>query len=105
MRRFSVDVVALLTVAVFLLAAAGCGGKEATISQEQHSQIQREMTLDQVEAITGEPVRTHRTGSPQNPDIIWYFEKTEGAGLVRITFIGGKVESVSPYEESVEPEE
>ena len=104
-RLFTVNAAAVL-IALALLIAAGCGnGESGGISPDQHSQIQRGMTLDQVEAITGSPSRSHKSGSTQNPNITWYFNKTEGEGLVRVAFVAGKVDNISPYDQSVEPEE
>lgn len=89
-----------------LLLTAGCGdSKTGAINAEQHSRVQKGMTLDEVEAVTGTPLRSHRTGPTQNPDIIWYFDKTDGEGLVRVSFISYKVDSISPYDQGVQPEE
>lgn len=97
---------ALLVLMLVALTFAGCGNsKEGIISPDQHSRVQKGMTLDDVEAITGPPLRTHRTGSTRDPTIIWYYGKTEGEGLVRITFEGGKVVTITPYNESVEAQE
>ena len=93
----------VLIVAAFALSAAGCG--KSGISRDQYDQIQKGMTLDQVEGILNQPDRTHRTGSPQNPSIIWYYNKSGGEGLVRLSFTDGKLDSISPYEVSVNPDE
>ncbi len=96
----------LAIISISLLAlvlAAGCGEtRSGSISQDQHSQIQKGMTLDEVEGIAGTPYRTHKTGPTSDPNIIWYYSKTDGEGLVRISFLGGRVDNISPYSLSVE---
>lgn len=98
---------AMAILAAAALALAGCGDsqKSGVISREQYDRIQKGLTLDEVEAIGGEPYRTHKTGTSKDPNIFWYYSKTEGDGLVRISFLSGRVDSISPYEISVTPEE
>ncbi|MHB0867619.1 MAG: hypothetical protein ACYC6B_06025 [Thermoleophilia bacterium] len=103
-RRFF----ALLTMATItaVLLTAGCGdSKTGVINSEQYGRVQKGMTLDEVEAITGTPLRSHSTGPTQNPSIIWYFDKADGEGLVRFTFVNYKVDSIAPYDQSVPLEE
>jgi hypothetical protein len=103
MRRPLTIIAAVLLLAALLTPVIGCG--KSGISRDQYNQVQKGMTLDQVEGILGQPDRTHRTGSAQNPNVIWYYNKTEGEGLVRIAFLDGKMDTVSPYEISVNPDE
>ena len=67
--------------------------------------MQKGMTLDQVEGLLDQPDRTHRLGSNKDPNVIWYYNKSEGEGLVRFSFLNGKMDVASPYEVSVNPEE
>lgn len=97
-------IAAIFLLTVLLLANAGCGSK-AGISQSQHDQLQKGMTLDQVEGILGQPDRSHRTGPANNPSIIWYYNKSEAEGLVRIAFEDGKMTTISPYDLSVNLDE
>jgi len=87
-----------------LIAVTSCGSK-AGISQSQYEQVQKGMTLDQVEGLLGQPDRSHRTGPTNNPNIIWYYNKSEAEGLVRIGFLDAKVDSLSPYDLSVNLDE
>lgn len=97
-------IIMVLLAAALSLPAAGCG--KSGISHDQYNQVQKGMTLDQVEGILGQPDRTHRTGPPQNPSIIWYYNKSEAGGLVRIAFTpDAKLDSISPYDVSVNPDE
>jgi len=102
-QRRLLIVLATLLLAALLVAAAGCG--KSGISSDQYDQLEKGMTLDQVEGILGQPDRTHRIGSSQNPNIIWYYNKSEGEGLVRISFIDAKMDVASPYDVSVNPDE
>lgn len=106
-RRRAIVICLLALLAAFLLQASGCGDSKSggTMSADQHARIEKGMTLDDVEAIAGAPERTHKSGSSKDPNIIWYYGKAEGDGLVRVSFIGGKVDNVSPYDQSVTPEE
>lgn len=97
-------IAAIFLLAILLLASAGCGSK-AGISQSQHDQVEKGMTLDQVEGLLGQPDRSHRTGPANNPSIVWYYNKSEAEGLVRIAFEDGKMTSVSPYDLSVNLDE
>lgn len=92
-----------LTVPV-VLAATGCGDNGG-ITPEAYAKIEKGMTLDQVEAILGTPPRSHRTGSTKDPTIIWYYNKSEGDGLAKITFESARVTNISPYDTSVNPDE
>lgn len=92
---------AIAALSLLVLAGAGCG--KSGISQDQYNQVQKGMTLDQVEGILGQPDRTHRTA--QTSSTIWYYNKSGGEGLVRISFTDGKADSISPYDVSVTPEE
>jgi len=94
---------AVVLLAATMLIAAGCG--QSGISQSQYDQIQKGMTLDEVEGILGQPDRTHHLGTPQNPEIVWYYNKSEGEGLVRFSFTSGKMNVATPYETSVNPDE
>jgi hypothetical protein len=99
----------LFTLAVFasvvvMILVAGCGAK-AGISQSQYEQVQKGMTLDQVESLLGQPDRSHRTGPTNNPNIIWYFNKSEAEGLVRISFLNATVDNLSPYDLNVNLDE
>ena len=101
--------VILITMAILasvfaMVMVAGCGSK-AGISQSQYEQVQKGMTLDQVEGLLGQPDRSHRTGPTNNPNIIWYFNKSEAEGLVRISFLNATVDSLSPYDLSVNLDE
>lgn len=86
------------------VVVTGCGSEEG-ISQSQYERVQKGMTLDDVEGLLGQPDRTHRTGSTSNPNIIWYYNKSEAEGLVRISFIDAKVDNLSPYDLSVNLDE
>jgi hypothetical protein len=89
-----------------ILLSSGCGdSKSGALTKEQYERIQKDMTLDDVEAIAGQPYRTHRSGPAQNPDIIWYYSKSEADGLLRVSFKGGRVDNISPYDLDVAPEE
>ncbi|MBI5870182.1 MAG: outer membrane protein assembly factor BamE [Actinobacteria bacterium] len=99
-----ITVLALLIMAVLLVIVTGCGS-EAGISQSQYEQVQKGMTLDQVEGLLGQPDRSHRTGPTNNPNIIWYYNKSEAEGLVRISFINALVDNLSPYDLSVNLDE
>lgn len=104
--RVTALLVAIVLLALTVISLAGCGGsKSGAISQEQYDRIQKGMTLDEVEAIGGTPYRTHKSGSSKDPNIIWNYSKTDSEGLVRISFLGGKVDSISPYEVNVQPDE
>ncbi|MBE0428425.1 MAG: hypothetical protein IBX61_00945 [Thermoleophilia bacterium] len=112
MRLRSGFVISLATLAaaalllIALLFIVSCGENRAgLIDQDQYERIQRGMTMDEVESITGIPTRTHRTGPATDPNIIWYFDKKDGEGLIRISFVGGKVDSVSPFDPGVEQQE
>ncbi|MHB1390427.1 MAG: hypothetical protein ACYCXF_04210 [Thermoleophilia bacterium] len=105
MARRLFALMALVAVATLLLSAAGCGdSKNGIIDAEQYGRLQKGMTLDEVEAVTGTPLRSHTTGPTQNPSINWYFGKTEGEGLVRVTFVDYRIDLISPYDQSVQPE-
>lgn len=104
--RLATLVIAVALLGMTVLVLAGCGGnKTGAISQEQFNRIQKGMTLDEVEAIAGNPYRTHSAGTAKDPNIIWNYSKTDGEGLVRISFLSGKVDTISPYEIGVQPEE
>jgi len=92
----------VLTTLVF--SAAGCGDSGG-VSDEKYSQVEKGMSLDQVEGLLGTPPRSHRTGSSKNPTIIWYYEKSNGEGLLKITFEDAKVTNISPYDTSINPAE
>jgi len=96
-------IVVLLSLGL-MIAVTGCGEK-AGISQNLYEQVQKDMTLDEVDGLLGQPDRSHRTGTTSNPNIIWYYNKSEAEGLVRISFIDAKVDSLSPYDLSVNLDE
>lgn len=96
--------VAVLITACLLIVVTGCGSKDG-VSQSLYEQVQKGMTLDEVEGLLGQPDRTHRTGATSNPNIIWYYNKSEAEGLVRISFTNAKVDSLSPYDLSVNLDE
>ncbi len=106
MSRRSSFVIAFLLVAVLVTVPAwGCGGTKAGfIDRETHAKIQNGMTMDEVDAIAGQPERSHSVGAAANPQVFWYYGKTDGEGFVRVVFEGGKVTTVSPYDESITPE-
>ncbi|MHB9112017.1 MAG: outer membrane protein assembly factor BamE domain-containing protein [Thermoleophilia bacterium] len=95
---------AVLLSAGLLIAVTGCGSK-AGVSQNQYEQVQKGMTLDQVEGLLGQPDRSHRTGPTNNPNIIWYYNKSEAEGLVKISFLNAMVDNLSPYDLSVNLDE
>lgn len=97
-------VLAVLLSAGLSFAVIGCGSK-AGISQSQYEQVQKGMTLDEVEGLLGQPDRSHRTGTSSNPNIIWYYNKSEAEGLVRVSFLDARVDSLSPYDLSVNLDE
>ncbi|MHB1326142.1 MAG: hypothetical protein ACYDGS_08165 [Thermoleophilia bacterium] len=101
--RLLIIITAVLLLVTLALTAGGCG--KSGISRSQYDQIQKGMTLDQVEGILGQPDRTHRLGANANPNVIWNYNKSEGEGLVRISFLDGKMDVASPYEVSVNPNE
>ncbi len=104
-RGKSTLIIATVTlIALTTLAAAGCGSKSG-ISRDQFAQVQKGMTLDQVEGLLGQPDRTHHLGTSKNLNIIWYYNKSESDGLVRVSFLDGKVDSTTPYDTNVTPEE
>jgi hypothetical protein len=103
MRRNFILMVLTLLLSVSLLAASGCGEKPGSISRDVHSQIKNGMTMDDVDAIAGQPERSHSLGSADNPQIFWYYNKTDGEGFVRVVFENGKVTTVSPYDEDFTP--
>ncbi|RJQ43017.1 MAG: hypothetical protein C4534_08815 [Gaiellales bacterium] len=84
-----------------LLGASACGEK-AGITSDDHARIEVGMTMDEVEDMLGQPERSHVTGDSQNPSIFWYYPKAEGDGLVKVSFEGARVTSVSPYDQSFE---
>ncbi|MFA5802661.1 MAG: outer membrane protein assembly factor BamE [Thermoleophilia bacterium] len=96
--------VAAVVISTLVIASAGCGEK-AGVSAEKYAQVEKGMTLDQVEGLLGTPARSHRTGPSQNPTIIWYYDKTSGEGLLKIAFENAKVSNISPYDTSVNPDE
>ncbi|MDO8737327.1 MAG: hypothetical protein Q7K29_09650 [Thermoleophilia bacterium] len=96
--------VMIILLAISLFIIAGCGS-QAGIGQSQYEQVQKGMTLDDVEGLLGQPDRSHRTGPTNNPSIIWYYNKSEAEGLVRIGFVNAKVDSLSPYDLSVNLDE
>ena len=106
-RKFAL-MLALATLAIMLtvlvISASGCGDSGG-VTSEKYAQVEKGMTFNQVDALLGTPPRTHRTGPTSNPTIIWYYEKTEGEGLLRITFENAKVTNISPYDTSINPEE
>lgn len=104
-RRPLLTITLILAALALLPVLAGCGDTKGTISPDQYSQLNKGMSLDDVEAILGAPERTHRMGSGETATIYWYYRKTEGEGLVKVTFEGGKVSSISPYDQSLSPDE
>ncbi len=104
MRRPVILIIILLLLATPLLALGGCGEEKGAISKDTYGQIEPGMTMDDVDAIAGQPERSHSLGTAQDPQIFWYYNKTEGEGFVRVVFEGGKVTTVSPYDESITPE-
>ena len=105
--NFLVIAIAVGLMLTVLCGLSGCGSSKAgAMGPSQYARIQKGMTIDQVEAIAGKPARSHTKDSFKNPNIIWYYTKTEGEGLVEISFIGGKVDLISPYNASIPaPEE
>lgn len=103
MRRLLL--LSLVLTAALALLAAGCGNSRGSISPDQYSQLEKGMSLDGVEAILGPPERTHRMGSGATETLYWYYNKTEGEGLVKLTFEDGKVTGITPYDQSLSPEE
>lgn len=87
----------IVLIMVMAVTAAGCGD-DTGITPEDHSQIEVGMTMDDVDAILGQPERSHVTGS----SIFWYYPKSDQEGLVKISFEQGKVTSVAPYDQSFE---
>ncbi len=104
MRRNFTFIILALLLSAWLLTATGCGDKQGSINKEVHGQITNGMTMDEVDAVAGQPERSHSIGSAQNPQIFWYYNKSEGKGFVRVVFEEGKVTTVSPYDESITPE-
>lgn len=105
-RSYSIILIALLLslAAAFMLAAAGCGDNSG-VTPDKYAQIEKGMTLDQVEAILGTPTRTHRQGPANNPVITWYYNKADSEGLVKISFQDAKVSIIQPYNTTVGPPE
>lgn len=93
-----------VAIATLVFAAAGCGEK-AGVSAEKYAQVEKGMTLDQVDELLGTPARSHHTGPTNNPTIIWYYDKNSGEGLLKIAFENAKVSNISPYDTSVNPDE
>ena len=104
-HRFIFFSLAVTLAAVFLLAVTACGSGSAGITPEKYAQIERGMSLDQVEGILGTPARTHRTGPANNPVITWYYNKADSEGLLKISFENAKVTIIQPYDTSVGPPE
>ncbi|MFA6001977.1 MAG: outer membrane protein assembly factor BamE [Thermoleophilia bacterium] len=102
-KMMFIFIIFALTVPV-AVAASSCGDKSG-ITPDAYAKIEKGMNLDQVEAILGTPPRSHRTGPSQNPTIIWYYEKSSGEGLLKITFESAKVTNISPYDTSINPDE
>lgn len=94
----------LLIIAVSALLGAGCGDSQGSLDEDTHAKIELGMTMDDVDALAGQPERSHSIGSAQNPQVFWYYNKTDGDGFVRVVFEDGKVTTVSPYDESITPE-
>lgn len=103
MRRKLLPLMILL-IAMFTLVNTGCGTSQGSLDKETHGKIELGMTMDNVDTIAGQPERSHSIGSAQNPQVFWYYNKTEGEGFVRVVFEDGKVTTVSPYDESISPE-
>lgn len=104
--NFLVIAIAVGLTLTALPGLSGCGSSKAgAMRPSQYDRIQKGMTIDQVESIAGKPARSHTKGSFKNPNIIWYYTKTEGEGLVKISFIGGRVDLISPYNEGFPPPE
>lgn len=93
-----------VAIATLVIASAGCGEK-AGVSAEKYAQVEKGMTLDQVDGLLGTPARSHHTGPTNNPTIIWYYDKESGEGLLKIAFENAKVSNISPYDTSVNPDE
>ena len=104
MRKMTFIFILLALTIPVVLAATGCGDKDG-VTPDAYAKIEKGMTLDQVEAILGTPPRSHRTGPTKDPTIIWYYIKSEGDGLAKITFESAKVTNISPYDTSVNPDE
>lgn len=100
----SLLLITVVTLIALSVLATGCGSKSG-ISRDQFAQVQKGMTLDQVEGLLGQPDRTHHLGTSKNLNIIWYYNKSESDGLVRVSFLDGKVDSTTPYDTNVTPEE
>lgn len=103
MRRYMLPLM-IMMIAVFALSFAGCGDSQGSLDEETHGKIDLGMTMDDVDALAGQPERSHSIGSAQNPQVFWYYNKTAGDGFVRVVFEGGEVTTVSPYDESIAPE-
>lgn len=104
MRKVIFIFILLALTSTTVLATTGCG-ENSGITPGAYAKIEKGMTLDQVEAILGTPPRSHRTGSTKDPTIIWYYNKSEGDGLAKITFESAKVTNISPYDTGVNPDE
>lgn len=99
-KRMAVVVIALLLALLLSHAATACGD-DSGITSDDHARIKVGMTMDEVESILGQPERSHVTGASQE-QIFWYYTKTDGEGLVKISFDQGKVSSIAPYDQSFE---
>lgn len=108
-RRAVIFLTAVLLCAVLAVAPlglTGCGeAKAGALSPDQYAHIQKGMTLDNVEAVAGAPERSHKKGTSKDPNVVWYYTKTEGEGMVMVSFVDGKVEKITPYDSSITPEE
>jgi hypothetical protein len=105
MSRKLLVIILAISMATLAIVTVGCGGDKAgSISRATHDEIQNGMTMDEVDAIAGQPERSHSIGAAGNPQVFWYFGKTDGEGFVRVVFEEGKVTTISPYDESFVPE-
>lgn len=107
-RSLALFIVAAMAavLAAALLGLTGCSqSKTGALSPAQYARIQKGMTMDDVEAVAGAPERSHKKGTSKDPNIVWYYPKTEGEGMVRVSFTDGKVDLITPYDSSIEPEE
>jgi hypothetical protein len=105
MSRKILMLVLAVTMVSTVLVSAGCGGNKAgSIDESTYSKINNGMTMDDVDAVAGQPERSHSIGAAASPQVFWYYGKTDGEGFVRVVFEDGKVTTVSPYDESITPE-
>lgn len=104
-RRALIIMLVAAVAAISILILTGCGGDNSgSIDRDTYAKINNGMTMDDVDAVAGQPERSHSIGAAASPQVFWYYGKTDGEGFIRVVFEDGKVTTISPYDESITPE-